>query len=282
MNAHICAIDVNDNLTKFISSTFGLGGKMPGSISAQTRVKDHIKEFLKSKQFNIDNFDLDIFSPSDQPFTCRIVVKGLKDSKSVFCSSVDVELKDVLEKVIETIPEPIQQEVVKPTEHKAIVVSSPDDKKSTEQLTQSKEPTPIKESIPEKDHYQDVIDKILEDDENTQEERHNENIVSIKYPHDVLVTIGKFINSVNLFNIGNMVFGDTITVAQTNTISEQIFEIMGHSDVIREYIPSLICDIGSSMDYRNGVFSIDVHVVLDVAIQKLTSDYVMSFKVIRK
>ena len=305
MSFHLHAINLHEELTKFIASSFGLSGKMPGTINAQKRVLNYIHDFIVRNNLGED-YTTDLFSPSDSPFICRIVTTVYKNKEVLFTSSIDFELKDILEKEIDTVNVPIEEPVIeenttKPTEHKAVVISTPEeqpvvtkneDKENDmvqeihedpeESVSVETESEVVYTPISEKDHYQEVVDTILSDEQETSEERHSENMINIQYPHEVIVAIGKFVNSVNLFNIGNMVFGETITVAQTNTISEQIFEIMGHSDIIREHIPELICDIGSSMDYRRGVFSIDVHVVLDITIQKLTSDYVMSFKVVRK
>ena len=292
MNACIYSIEINDNVNKFITSTFGLGGKMPGSLNAQTRVKEYIKEFLNKSKFDIKDCTIDISSHIDQPFIGKIVVTGTHNDTRI-SSSIEVDLKDTLEKKTEFVQsvEHKKEEIDQPTATKAIVISTPEKQPVQKEVIVDQVPEQIEEDNIFNNTTSEEVIPVVEEKSNSQETTHiseikeeksREKIVNLSYSREILVSIGKFINSVNLFNIGNMMFGDTITIAQTNEISKQIFEIMGFSDDIREYVPDFVCDINSNMDYRNGTFSLDVRIYLNLSIQVIESDYIMSFTVIRK
>lgn len=288
MNSHLHAIELNDTLNKFVASTFGLSGKIPGSLSAQAKVKEKVSAFIK--QINAgDDYTIDLFSPEENPFVCRIVTKLYNAGVVSFTSSVDMELKDILEKKIDVIPEVSieQKQDTQPTTEKARIISSPEpeEKKIVKEIeSKDSELTyiPVMENCEETIEENNFIEENATITSNVESEEHrDQKVININIPHDVITAIGKFVNCVNLFNIGNMVFGDTISISQTNVISEKIFEIMSYADSIRSHVPNFICDVVSNMDYRNGVFSIDVHVVLDISVQNLSSDYVMSFNVNR-
>lgn len=274
-----------NHIHNFIATEYN--NVLPCTSEAQHTVGNVIFKWLKEYKFipeetTFDSFDkYGTISISKQKHKTTgiisVMVKKENSDDVLINVSLDVKMSGELEKCTTSFADDkVVKEEPKVEEVKEEPVVTKNEDKENDIVQE------IHEDPEESTSVETEVDTTLSDEQETSEERHSENVVNIQYPHEVIVAIGEFVNSVNLFNIGNMVLGEIITVAQTNIISEQIFEIMGHSDIIRKHIPELICDIGSSMDYRKGVFSIDVHVVLDITIQKLTSDYVMSFKVVRK
>lgn len=269
----------------FITDTFG-SDKLPGSVSAQQKLVTYIVNFLQDNEVipvcnplgtYVKYVDITITSP-DHPHRARIktVTKNVTDVSS-FNSDHEIELTSVLEEV------PNGVYICTPVKETTIPKSFPDAKILTPQVrqdtTESKEPVvEVKESVkPEEIKPVEVVREEMQN-KTTEVPDLREVTNSIKK----VVNFGAFANALNLFNIGNIQLGSSVTMSQIGNINGAIYDIMKNYNTFKDDIPGSICRISGVFDYENNIFMLDVDVCVDMRIQKIESRYTVKFYISSK